>query len=40
VRFSHGQRIAAFHCPHPSKEAKPYQVEDARAFLESIGITP
>lgn len=40
VRFAHGTRIATFHRPHPAKESKPYQVEDARAFLESIGIKP
>lgn len=40
VRFVHDQRIATFHRPHPAKEAKPYQVEDARAFLESIGVRP
>ena len=40
VRFAHGERIATFHRPHPAKEAKPYQVEDARAFLESIGVKP
>lgn len=40
VRFAHGVRIATFHRPHPAKEAKPYQVEDARAFLESIGVKP
>jgi hypothetical protein len=40
VRFAYGDRIAAFHRPHPVKEAKPYQVEDARAFLESIGVKP
>jgi len=40
VRFAHGGRIATFHRPHPAKEAKPYQIEDARAFLESIGVTP
>lgn len=40
VRFVHSQRIATFHRPHPAKEAKPYQVEDARAFLTLIGVTP
>ena len=40
VRFAYGERIAAFHRPHPAKEAKPYQVEDVRAFLESIGVKP
>lgn len=40
VRFMHGQAVASFHRPHPSKEAKAYQVEDARDFLKSIGVTP
>jgi hypothetical protein len=40
VRFVHGGRVATFHRPHPAKEAKPYQVEDARAFLELIGVRP
>jgi hypothetical protein len=40
VRFAHGTHIASFHRPHPAKEAKPYQVEDARAFLALIGVTP
>lgn len=29
-----------FHRPHPGKEAKKYQVENAREFLETIGVTP
>ena len=29
-----------FHRPHPGKEAKKYQVEDAREFLQKIGIEP
>ncbi len=28
------------HRPHPGKEAKKYQVEGAREFLERIGVTP
>ena len=40
VRFINGEVVATFHRPHPAKEAKPYQVEDARAFLEMIGVTP
>jgi hypothetical protein len=28
------------HRPHPGKEAKKYQVEEAREFLERIGVTP
>lgn len=34
-----GER-ADFHRPHPGKEAKPYQVRAARAFLERIGVKP
>jgi hypothetical protein len=37
--FLNGQR-ADFHRPHPGKEAKPYQVRDARAFLELAGVMP
>jgi len=40
VRFECKGVIAAFHRPHPAKEAKRYQVRDARAFLEKLGITP
>ena len=40
VRFAHGTEIATFHRPHPAKEAKRYQVRDARDFLERIGVTP
>ena len=40
VRFELDGKIAAFHRPHPAKEAKSYQVEQARAFLISIGVKP
>lgn len=40
VRFVRGGEVATFHRPHPAKEAKRYQVRDARAFLERIGVTP
>jgi hypothetical protein len=40
VRFEVGSEIATFHRPHPAKEAKRYQVRDAREFLERIGVTP
>ena len=40
VRFEKNGVIAAFHRPHPTKEAKPYQVRDARIFLEAIGVKP
>jgi hypothetical protein len=40
VRFELNGIIATFHRPHPTKEAKPYQVRDARALLELAGIHP
>lgn len=40
VRFEGRGVIAGFHRPHPAKEAKRYQVRDARAFLLKIGIRP
>jgi hypothetical protein len=38
VRFQLNGIIATFHRPHPQKEAKPYQVRDARRFLEQAGV--
>lgn len=40
VRFSLNGIIATFHRPNPEKEAKPYQVRDARTFLENAGVKP
>ena len=40
VRFALNGVIATFHRPHPAKEAKPYQVRDARTFLENAGVKP
>jgi len=40
VRFERDGVIAAFHRPHPAKEAKRYQVRDAREFLIKIGVVP
>ncbi|WP_397453998.1 type II toxin-antitoxin system HicA family toxin [Pseudomonas sp. NA-150] len=40
VRFELNGVVATFHRPHPDKEAKPYQVRDARAFLEQAGVAP
>lgn len=40
VRFEKGGEIATFHRPHPGKEAKRYQLRDARDFLERIGVRP
>ena len=38
VRFHKDGVIASFHRPHPKKEAKPYQVRDARKFLKQLGV--
>jgi hypothetical protein len=40
VKFERDGVIASFHRPHPDKEAKRYQVRDAREFLTQIGVTP
>ena len=40
VRFELNGVVATFHRSHPAKEAKPYQVRDARRFLEQAGIKP
>ena len=40
VRFQFGDMIGYFHRPHPSKEAKKYQIRDAREFLTKIGVEP
>jgi len=40
VRFHKNGIIASFHRPHPKKEAKPYQVRDARKFLKQLGVEP
>lgn len=40
VRFELKGVIATFHRPHPQKEAKPYQIRDARVFLQQTGILP
>lgn len=40
VRFVHGEHVASFHRPHPAKEARRYQIADARDFLNLIGVTP
>jgi hypothetical protein len=40
VRFDKDRRISTFHRPHPAKEAKCYQIEDARAFLIAMGVRP
>lgn len=40
VRFEMGGQIATFHRPHPAKEAKRYQVREAREYLIRIGVQP
>lgn len=40
VRFERDGLVASFHRPHPAKEAKQYQVRDAREFLRKLGVTP
>ena len=40
VRFEKDGEVETFHRPHPTKEAKRYQVRAARAFLKKIGVAP
>jgi hypothetical protein len=40
VRFDYGQYAILCHRPHPGKQAKRYQVEQVREFLQMIGTTP
>lgn len=40
VRFEKDGVIASFHRPHPAKEAKRYQVRDAREYLIKLGVKP
>lgn len=40
VKFSHDAVTLSLHRPHPRKEAIRYQVRDARALLERIGVKP
>lgn len=40
VKFVLEGFMVRFHRPHPGKEAKPYQVKDARLFLRTMGIQP
>ena len=40
VRFEKDGLVATFHRPHPAKEAKAYQVRDARQFLRNLGVKP
>jgi hypothetical protein len=40
VRIELGAEQWRFHRPHPGKEAKRYQVEEARELLERVGVRP
>lgn len=40
VRFELNGVVASFHRPHPQKEAKPYQIKDAKEFLSQAGVQP
>ena len=40
VRFEKDGEVATFHRPHPEREAKRYQIRDAREFLDRIGVRP
>ncbi len=40
VRFEKDRLVASFHRPHPVKEAKRYQIRDARDYLTELGIVP
>ncbi|WP_245445618.1 type II toxin-antitoxin system HicA family toxin [Metarhizobium album] len=39
VRFEKEGLVAAFHGPNPERQAKRYQVGDARAYLQQLGVT-
>ena len=38
VRFERDGVVASFHRPRPAKEAKRYQVKDAKEFLTKLGV--
>jgi hypothetical protein len=40
VRFEKNGLVANFHRPHPAKEAKRYQMRDAKYFLTKLGVEP
>lgn len=40
MRFVKDGHVAAFHHPYPAKEAKAYQVAQARDFFALIGVKP
>ncbi len=40
IKFSADAQEWHAHRPHPGKEAKKYQIEGVREFLERIGVKP
>ena len=40
IRIELNSQVWRCHRPHPGKEAKRYQVEEAREFLQSAGVKP
>lgn len=40
VKFVKDGMLASFHRPHPEPHAKRYQVRDARAYLQRLGVKP
>lgn len=40
VTFQLGDALKNAHRPHPGKEARKYQVEEIRAWLEQQGVKP
>lgn len=40
VRFEKDGLVASFHRPHPEKEARRYQVRDARDHVAKLGVAP
>jgi hypothetical protein len=40
VKIELGEHLWRCHRPHPGKEAKRYQVEEARELLERAGVKP
>ena len=40
VRFLRDGEVFDVHRPHPNKEAKRYQIRDAKLFLTRLGIKP
>lgn len=40
VRFEKDGIVASFHRPPPEREAKRYQIRDARSYLMQLGVKP